>query len=233
LRLFCFPYAGAGASIYFSWNTHFRSYPVELCFVQLPGHESRLREPPVARLGPLIEGLLPALQPWLDLPFCFFGHSMGTLVSFEAMRELRRRGWPLPARAFMSGSPPPNVRSYANISHLGDDALLAALAGRYAQIPDGLMDHPGLRELVMPAIRADLGVIESYTFQPEEPLDVPLTVLGGLSDPSTPIERLTLWSDHTRHPLKTRLVPGGHFYIRPPPRELLQIVTADLGVGPG
>ncbi len=229
-RLFCFPFAGAGASVFFPWAAHFRDQPVELFGVQLPGRETRIKEAPFVSLGKLIAALAAAIQPFLDKPFCFFGHSMGTVVSFELMREMRRRGWPLPNRAIMSGSPPPNVRAFTNVHHLSDDQILAALSQRYRELPDGLMGHPGLRELVMPALRADLEVIETYDCRSEQPFGVPLTVVGGVEDPSTPRERLVLWREHTSHPLKLLIVPGGHFYLRPPPKALLQTITEDLGI---
>jgi len=63
---------------------------VELCAVQLPGRESRLREKPFVRLPPLVRAVRESLRPYLHKPFAFFGHSMGALISFELARELRR-----------------------------------------------------------------------------------------------------------------------------------------------
>src|SRR6185295_11175567 len=87
LRLFCFPYAGGGASAYRGWATALPS-DLEVCPVQLPGRESRLREAPFTRPEPLIQTLADVLEPHLDLPFVLFGHSMGGMISFELSREL-------------------------------------------------------------------------------------------------------------------------------------------------
>src|SRR6202035_2395188 len=76
---------------------------VEVCPVQLPGRESRLREPPFVSAERLVLALADALHPHLALPFAFFGHSMGAMLSFELARELRRRGRPLPVHLFVSG----------------------------------------------------------------------------------------------------------------------------------
>src|SRR5438128_11096986 len=43
LRLFCFPYAGGGASLYRSWAEPLASV-AEILSVQLPGRENRLGE---------------------------------------------------------------------------------------------------------------------------------------------------------------------------------------------
>ncbi len=89
LRLFCFHYAGGGASVFRGWRD---SLPqsVEVCAIELPGRGMRLRESPFTQLEPLVQHLASTLLPYLDKPFAFFGHSMGGLVSFELTRLLRR-----------------------------------------------------------------------------------------------------------------------------------------------
>src|ERR1700754_4806453 len=87
LRLFCFPYAGGSAAIYHAWQRHLPEN-VEVCAVELPGRGGRLKEKPFDRMAPLIDGLTDALLPFLDLPFAFFGHSMGSLLCFELARML-------------------------------------------------------------------------------------------------------------------------------------------------
>src|ERR1039458_7197841 len=90
LRLFCFPYAGAGALIFRTWSDGLPA-DVEVCPVQLPGRGTRLMERPFTQLSLLIEALAQALVPFLDKPFAFFGHSLGALVSFELARRIRRQ----------------------------------------------------------------------------------------------------------------------------------------------
>src|SRR5215467_15197573 len=86
LRLFCFPYAGGGASLFRLWSD---SLPpeIDMCPVHLPGREGRLKEPPFTSLTPLIQALAQALRPYMDIPFVFFGYSMGALISFELARH--------------------------------------------------------------------------------------------------------------------------------------------------
>jgi medium-chain acyl-[acyl-carrier-protein] hydrolase len=74
VRLFCFPYAGGGASIFRLWSDDMPA-EVEVCPVQLPGRESRLSHPPFTRLALLVPTLVPVLRPYLDRPCAFFGHS--------------------------------------------------------------------------------------------------------------------------------------------------------------
>ena len=87
LRLFCFPYAGGGTSIFRTWLDDLPP-SIQICSVQLPGRESRLREPCFTRLEPLVQALVQAFPPYLDMPYAFFGHSLGALIGFELAREI-------------------------------------------------------------------------------------------------------------------------------------------------
>src|SRR5262245_25838037 len=109
VRLFCFPHAGGGASLFRGWADGLPD-AVEVCPVQLPGRETRFREPPFLCLEPLIEALATALRPHLDRPFAFFGHSLGALVAFELARRLGRAEGPQPVHLFVSGCAAPQIR---------------------------------------------------------------------------------------------------------------------------
>jgi len=108
LRLFCFPYAGGGTTIFRAWPQGMPD-DVEVAPVQLPGREGRLREPSFTQINPLVRALADALRPHLDREFAFFGHSMGAIISFELARELRRRRGPAPAHLFVSGRAAPQI----------------------------------------------------------------------------------------------------------------------------
>ncbi len=70
LRLFCFPHAGGGASFFRPWIGMLPP-DIEVCPVQLPGRENRLKERPFNQFSPLISELAQALRPYLDRPFAF------------------------------------------------------------------------------------------------------------------------------------------------------------------
>ena len=73
--LFCFPSAGGGATMYRHWPRQLLP-GLEVCCVQLPGRENRLREQPFDQLCDLLPKLTEAILPHLNRPFAFFGHSM-------------------------------------------------------------------------------------------------------------------------------------------------------------
>jgi len=128
IRLFCFPYAGGGASIFRTWHERFPS-EVEICPVQWPGREGRLAEAPIADLPVLVEKVAVALAPYLDIPYAFLWHSMGALVSFELTRYLRRTDrLALPVHLFVSGRRAPQIPDLdPPTSHLPKPAFIEEL----------------------------------------------------------------------------------------------------------
>src|SRR6185369_11032476 len=105
--LFCFPYAGAAASVYRDWGNKLPSN-IEVHPVQFPGHGNRLSEPLFKKVEPLVESMAQELMPYLEGSFAFFGHSMGAIISFELAQRLRRENKPGPSHLFLSGRPCPH-----------------------------------------------------------------------------------------------------------------------------
>ena len=211
-RLFCFPYAGAGASVY---RRLAAAVPpgVEICAAQLPGREDRFSEPPLVRLSAIVPLLVREMQPLMGARFAFFGHSMGALLAFELTRELRRRNLPLPLHLFVSGRRAPHLEGRRRPLHalpspeLHDE--LRALQGT----PAAVLDDAELMALVEPILRADFEVCETYGYASGEPLDPPLSVFGGAADPEASVEELEGWREHSTRFRGVRLLPGNHFYL--------------------
>jgi medium-chain acyl-[acyl-carrier-protein] hydrolase len=214
-RLYCFHHAGVGAAVYRPWLAGLPA-ELELVAVQLPGRANRLDEPPVDRLGALVDALLPALRAEFDgKPFAFFGHSMGAVLAAELARALRDAGAPGPQQLIVSGRRPPHWPSSEPALHrLADDAFVAEIQRRYGGIPAELLQHADVMALLLPSLRADIAALETH--QPpagRAPLDCALSVFGGSDDPLTPREHLDGWRGETRGPFRVRVFPGDHFYL--------------------
>jgi len=211
LRLFCFPYAGGSAAVYRPWLNHLPE-SVELCAVELPGRGARLRERPFQQLGPLAQAAAEGLLPFLDKPFAVFGHSLGGLLAFEVVRLLRRRGCE-PLHLFVSSRRAPHApENDPPIHHLPESAFVAEVGNRYNGIPKAVRESPELMQLMLPVMRADFAVFESYVYAPAEPLACPISVFGGRADQRVAQEHLAGWREHTRSTCTLRLFEGGHFY---------------------
>lgn len=227
VRLFCFPYAGGGASIYRVWPDALPH--LDICAIQPPGRETRTREQPFTRLDPLVDAAVEAILPLLDQPFAFFGYSLGAYVAFEAARRLRARGAPLPVRLFLAACPAPQVpRRTPPIHELPDTELIREIAN-YAGTSTEVLQHQELMALLLPLLRADFCVHETYASPREPPLDVPLSILGGLDDDDVTREDLDAWREHTTKAFMLRMFPGNHFFLNTERTLLLTSVLQDLG----
>ncbi len=226
-RLFCFPYAGAGASIFHNWA---KKLPreMELCAIQLPGRESRIRETPLNRLKDVVTILVPLLKPYLDRPFAFFGHSMGALLSFELARELRRQNYPLPFHLFVSGRNAPQLLDLQPPIHRLPDPQFIEKIKEFNGTPDSVWQDTKLMEQFLPVLRADFAILETYFYGNEAPLDCPITAFGGLEDGQVSETKLGAWNKQTKAEFNLQMFPGDHFFLHSREQELLQALSTQL-----
>ena len=227
IRLFCFPYAGAGASMFNSW-TEFLPAKIQICPIQLPARESRWGEPPATRLKPLIQTLAPLLKPELDIPFAFFGHSLGALLAFELAREFRRQNGPAPVHLFVSSSSPPQLPNRSRPIHRLPEPQFIEELKRLKGIPEEILQDSELMQLFLPTLRADFAILETYFYVSEEPLDCPISTFGGLEDDKVNREVLTAWQEQTSSDFTMQMFPGDHFFLRSEGRALVQSISKKL-----
>lgn len=227
LRLFCIAHAGGGASAYRGWADALPA-EVEVCPVQLPGRENRMAEPGFHSLPPLVDALVEVMEGFQSLPFAIFGHSNGALIGFELARALRARGRPGPVHLFASGRRAPDLPADRPPTHHLPDAEFLAELQTLGGLPQQLLEHHELLELLLPTLRADVTIHETYVFQEQAPLDLPITAYGGLSDPRVSREQLQGWERHTAGPFVMRMFPGGHFYLQEDRASVLRTLSTDL-----
>ncbi|MEU2915727.1 thioesterase II family protein [Streptomyces massasporeus] len=226
VRLFCFPHAGAGASAFAAWPDLFPS-DVEIVAVQLPGREDRVGEPHPASVDVAVRMVAVALRPYLQGPYAFFGHSGGALLAFELARALRKRGTQ-PGHLFLSGQSAPGYDVAAPELHrLSDDDFSAALRSLDGT-SDGVFTDPELMKLLLPTLRADFTLWENHRHRPDQPLSVPVTALGGDTDPRAPVGGLRAWEEQTTGAFSVEVFPGGHFYLNDSEAELAAVLGRTL-----
>jgi surfactin synthase thioesterase subunit len=228
LNLFCFPHAGGGAATYYRWSHDFPG-EIEVLPILLPGRERRLAEPAVDSIPKLTGALAENLAPHLSKPFAFFGHSMGSLIAFELTRLLRRRGMALPRRLFVAAFRAPQLAATSSpIRGLPDSEFVAAMQDRFEGIPPQIAKDPDLLALFLPALRADITAIETYQYNPESPLECPITVLGGVEDRQVSAADLAGWRSQTTGEFNQTMLPGGHFFVSQHSAEVSRIVRSRL-----
>jgi surfactin synthase thioesterase subunit len=228
LRLFCFPYAGGSCTAFASWQQALSS-AVDVCPVEFPGRMSRLREAPVAQFDRLIDLLTRAIAPHLDIPFAFFGFSMGSLIAFELTRRLARDRQREPFHLFVAARPAPHLpKATAEWTKMPDDEFLSELQRRYRPMPSSVLNEPGMRAIVLQIMRADLALLDSHEHRLAPALRCPLSALGGTRDPMVSRTELGAWREHTRNTFEAHLFEGDHFFLESNRLELLQFLRQRL-----
>jgi surfactin synthase thioesterase subunit len=193
---------------------------VALVPLRLAGREDRAGEEPYISLAELADDAAEVITSLPPRPFVLVGHSMGAYVAWEVARRLERTGGPLPHRCLIAACGAPRPRDPArNIGHLPDEEFIDEVIRRYEGIPEGVRNEPQLMALVIPPLRADLRMIESYTCPLRTPIATSIGVLGGKEDPSVPAHRLEEWQDWTVGDFSAQWFEGGHFFLYPPARR--------------
>lgn len=212
MRLFLFPFAGGNANAFLPWQAALGPR-LELRVAQLPGRGIRLFDPPAADLDELVARLSQAVTDLADRPFLFFGHSLGALMAFEVARQLRRTGRPGPTALWVSGAEGPRTRLLRRQLHDLEEAELIEALREYSGTASEMLDDRELMQLVLPGVRADFALSERYVYRGEAPLDVPITVLLGSSDPFVDPERAAGWAQETSLPVRQHTYSGDHFFL--------------------
>jgi surfactin synthase thioesterase subunit len=226
-QLFCFPHAGGGPSFYRPWCASLQP-EIAIRRVLLPGREGRLEEPPFRHIADLVEPLCAALEPYLDRPYAFFGHSMGAVVAYEVARRFSSAGTAGPACLIVSGRRAPWLPgNHRPVSGRPDDEFLAEVA-RLNGIPAEVLNEAGLLSMVLPALRADYELAETYRPLPGGRLDCPVIAYMSTSDPETDYEGVLCWREATTAEFTMRVFRGDHFYLKGCRPDVLNAVRDDL-----
>ncbi len=227
IRLFCFHYAGGSASTFRGWVEDLDDF-VELIAIQLPGRENRYGEMLINNINQIIDNLSLHFNQYLNKPFVFLGHSLGALIAFELVRSLRRKGKPQPKQLIVSATRAPQVKFNKHIIHKLDDANFSKELMKYNGMPRVIIENKELFSLLMPIVRADFCVSETYQYLHERPLSCPITAFGGLNDNTFSQEDLVRWKDQTVSSFNDHYFQGDHFFIKSSYNEVINIVNKIL-----
>jgi len=227
LRLVCLPYSGGRASVF---NDLAAELPgeVELWAIEPPGHGRRLREAPLTRLEPLVEQVTDVLAERVRQPFVLLGYSVGALISFEVTRALTRRGRPGPRALFVAAARAPHRRSARPPLHELSRAELVEGLHRLAGYRNDLLENEELLDVMLPVLRADLGLDETYACEPGDPLGCPIAAFGGNADWSVSLADLEAWRELTTGGFSVTVLPGGHFFLDSSRGLFAQSLTAEI-----
>ncbi|HTK10956.1 MAG TPA: thioesterase domain-containing protein [Ktedonobacteraceae bacterium] len=227
LRLFCLPYAGGSASIYRQWP-ELLPPQIDVWPLQLPGRENRLQEPAIHQMSEMIAMLVSVMRPYLDVPYAFFGHSMGAGIAFELVHALVQEQCIPPLHLFVSGRRAPQMPQREEMIHALPEPAFVEKLRDMEGTPEEVLQNTELLQLVLPALRADFTLSETYSRIASDPLTIPISAYGGLQDKDVTRADLLGWQQQTRAAFKLRFFPGNHFFLHSARKALVEALTREL-----
>jgi len=164
----------------------------------------------------------------MDIPFVFFGYSMGALISFELARHLRTTHGRGPLHLFVAAHRAPQLpQAHPDLHQLPEPAFLDSL-DHLGGTPLMVSQHAELMKLMLPMLRADFELCETYIYSSEAPLDCPITAFGGEQDTHVSMASLSAWREQTKEQFTLNILPGNHFFLQSQQHLLLQVISQEM-----
>ena len=230
MRLFCLPFAGGSASAFHGWGERMSPH-IEVWAAQPRGRGMRFKDAPRSTIALMAEDYLSVLRSNLELPFAFYGHSLGGLLSFEIARLLEQEGLPLPGCLFLGACAPPTLGLlHAEIRHLPDSTFLTTIQQRYGGIPEAVMNEPELLEIFLPALRAEYSAHETYDRREAVKVGSPIHAFAGIEDSELRPEQMGEWAVHTRSRFQLSVVAGSHFFLDTSSEQVLAEIRSTFNL---
>lgn len=225
LRLFCFPYAGGSASVFDGWEKILPEY-VDIIALQAPGRGERFLEDPISCLSKLVSHLTDEITPYLDVPSIFLGHSNGALTCFELARNLQRCNLPKPSHIILSAKRAPRLpKVKPDLHNLPTPELIKELK-KSNGTPLEILENSELMELVIPMLRADFSLSETYQYLDDIKLKSDVSLFCGSEDEDISKEDMMAWGNYISSSIIFHEICGGHFFINTEKEALLGKVTS-------
>lgn len=225
--LACIPFAGAGASFYRPWG-HLAGNAFDVLPLQLPGHEERIAEPLIGDVQEAAIDLVGQLGDLDGKSLLLFGHSLGADLAYEMALSLATSGAARVDRLYVSGSPGPSTPRQGKATGLDDDAFLVKIH-ELAGYEHEALAIPELREMLLPALRADVEMHERYEPSTNVAFNIPVTAVRGRADHLVCATEATEWRRVTNADFEMLEVDGGHMYLVDNPMPLLDMITWHIG----
>ncbi|MFF8294321.1 thioesterase II family protein [Streptomyces globisporus] len=238
--LICLPFAGAGPSFFTPWQ---KGAPegLRILPVSLPGREKRFPEPAYDAAAPAVDDAYAQVTAALGgaegdgggSQVVLFGHSMGAVLAYELAHRIERAAGPVRLAALVvSGAPGPWTPRTDRADGLPDEEF-AARVRAFAGYDHPALADPEMRELLLPALRADVRLHETYVPSTERPLSVPVLAVRGREDTLVGAAEAAEWGRATTGKLTVAEPAGGHMYLAERPDELLELVAAEVRAARG
>lgn len=214
INLLCLPFAGGNKFSYKKYETEAPS-GLKIIPLEYPGRGSRGNEPFITELSLLAEDTYSQVCPHLaEGGYALYGHSMGALLALLVTRKIVNNDQRPPLHLFISGAEgPSSLRRRQKQRHLMDKKKFIEEIIKFEGSPGEILQHEEFLNYIEPVLRADFTAIETYIYNEDVPLNIPITVINGTEDEELKPNDICLWQNETSKPVDFVYMQGKHFFI--------------------
>jgi medium-chain acyl-[acyl-carrier-protein] hydrolase len=109
-----------------------------------------------------------------------------------------------------------------------NDAELLAKMKELNGTPEDILDDPDVLRFILPVLRADSELCETYEYVEDAALPCPITAFCGLGDNEETLDMMTGWRLQTSDLFSQHVLEGDHFFIHSNQEGLLKLLRTEL-----
>lgn len=221
-----FPHAGGSPNQYRALASRLEIGRTCSC-VLLPGRQSALASPPLDNLTEAAAAVAACIEVKRPPNLILWGHSLGAILAYEVSVLLEKRDI-FPSLLVVSAQNAP-VRTYPRPAiHDADEAHFIQEMLKYGGTPSDFVGSKELLELLVPTLRADFKMVETYSFDGMSVISSPVLALVGTDDPFIAEDECGGWAERTNAAFKLERLPGKHFFLQENIEQIDKILTATI-----
>lgn len=223
IKVFCFPYAGASASLYFPWKALIPEQ-IELMPMELAGRGERLDEPHYCNFNQAVEDMYRRILPHINTPYILFGHCMGAVLCYELVVKIQYHQNPLPEHIIFSGQTPPQYRNgFAKLYKLNDEDLIQSIRA-FGADPEGKLYEKDVADFFLTILKADCKIFDEYISSGKLKIPCDITILYGKNDPLNNMTDMVKWKEYASKNIDMIPFTGNHFFINRESQKIIAII---------
>lgn len=222
--VFCFPYAGAGASSYRRWPKEISAGAVAP--LQPPGRENRFAEPAFDTHREYAADLGAFLTEFQDRDHVFFAHCGGVPFALETILWLVDNGYPGPRKLVASSWGPPHLDLYGGLNKV--DIETHDFVGEIQAVQAGFGNDelpPALAQIGATVLKQEVIVHRPWLYDASRRVPRPVIALAWEDDDVVPPAEAVdpAWQECADVDL--RILAGSHWEFASCPDDLQKLLA--------
>ncbi|SHN14715.1 thioesterase II family protein [Flavobacterium pectinovorum] len=214
MNIIFFPFAGGHKFSYQNLIENIENKD-KIKVIEYPGRGTRMKEEFAGTFEELIEDCMRQIGSMLDNneKYILYGHSMGGLLAYEISMKIQEMHHKMPEKLVITGRTPPSRVRTVKYTHQSDDMFWKEVCN-LGGIPKDFRDNEDFKSFVIPILRADFSIYESYTYQENKgKLKIPIDVFYGSEEHTDGDLIMEGWKRESEAPVQISELEGDHFFI--------------------